>query len=147
MRVRDILESKGSEIVSIGEEATIYEAAQRLNHRKIGSLLVFDYSGKIAGIITERDILRECSEHPDEIRGRKVGDAMTREVIVGELDDRIKYVQSLMIERRIRHLPIVADERVAGMVSIGDVIKSLLKATEDENYDLRGFLAEKNVVG
>jgi len=143
--VADILD-KGHKLATIGPDKSVQDAVQVLADKNIGSLVVVDASGGLAGIITERDVLRQCAKHPDKLREVKVGDVMTRAVLVGKLTDTLKFVQQVMTERHIRHLPIVEGDKVTGMVSIGDVVKSLHAESVAEADDLRDRLAGHYVV-
>lgn len=146
MQVSDILNRKGSGIISISPQASVQDAVTLLMKHRFGSLLVME-GEEIRGIITERDVLRECAHNAARLAERKIADAMSSPVITASPDDTIKAVQRLMIDQRVRHVPIVEGGRVMGMVAIGDVLRILLDATESEAQDLRDFLVEKNVVG
>ncbi len=117
MRIKDILQEKGSEVVTIGADQTIHEAIVELNHHGFGSLIVMGEDGQIAGIVTERDILRCCGEtcsHLQKAPSREhvlcqvpVQDVMTRDLVIGVPDDDLNYVMGMMIKHQIRHLPIL----------------------------------------
>lgn len=147
MKVAEILKRKGAEVATIGAEQTVMEAAQKLVDRNIGSLVVMDAAGKVAGIITERDILKESSRRLEAMRKTPVREVMTRSLIVGRLDDELKFVEYVMSEKRIRHLPILSGDKLEGMVSIGDVLKAIRQETAEEADDLRQKLAAHYVVG
>ncbi len=141
MNVRSILESKGSsEVVTIDPQRTIQEAIESLVEHNIGSLVVVDEEGELAGIITERDILRVCAGGGDRLATTRVAEVMTRDLIVGDADDPIDYVMGIMTQNRVRHLPIVGRRGLRGMVSIGDVVKIQLHETEYENRHLREYI-------
>ena len=140
MQVRDILQSKGTTVTTIGPEATIHEAMKTLVQHRIGSLVVSDEGGKIVGIITERDILRECAEHSERVKNTQVREVMTTNLIIGLPDDEISYVMGIMTHNRIRHLPIIANEKLEGLISIGDVVKAQLEETEFENRYLKDYI-------
>jgi CBS domain-containing protein len=140
MKIRDILRGKGAEVVTIHPEATVHQAMQVLVHQRIGSLVVIGGRGKIAGIITERDILRECAAHSERVKETTVREVMTTNLIIGVPDDEVSYVMGIMTHNRIRHLPIIAGERLEGMISIGDVVKAQLEETEFENRYLKDYI-------
>lgn len=145
LTVADVLKDKKSEIVSIQPDKSILDAIHVLSERRIGSLVVTD-GGKMIGLITERDVLVECGRKPDQIKTTKVREVMTKSVYTGVEDDSLKAVQRTMTERRIRHLPITRENRVIGMVSIGDVVKLLLKESTEEADELRTELAGHYIV-
>ena len=150
MRIRDILQEKGTGVVTIEVGRTIHDAICRLNEHKIGALVVTGEGEKIIGIITERDILQVCGRHCDcldEPPAREVTtcpalvqDAMTKDLVIGVLDDGLDYVMGIMTKNRIRHLPILDDESLAGIISIGDVVNAHLKETEFENRMMRDYI-------
>jgi CBS domain-containing protein len=119
--VRDILAHKGSEVAAIGPEATVYEAAVRMNERKIGSLTVL-HEGRLVGIITERDILHRVVAERRDPRETTVSDVMTTEVLCCRLHTTLEEARGVMKNRRIRHLPVLdEEERLLGLISIGDL--------------------------
>ena len=151
MNVQTILDQKDSlNVVTIEPERALQDAVERLVEHNIGSLVVVDTSGKPVGIITERDILKTCASVRvragtcgrgcEKLAMTKVVDAMTADLIVGEADDAIDYVMGIMTKNRIRHLPIVRENGLCGMVSIGDVVKVQRQETEYENRHLREYI-------
>lgn len=146
MRVREILQKKGLAVVSIDPERSIYDAVQLLVEKNIGSLLVIDHRERVVGIITERDILKECARRFAQLRETRVREVMTRDLVVGGLDDTLNFVRRVMTEQHIRHLPILTDDKLEGLISIGDVVKQLHEATREEADDLREKLARHYVV-
>lgn len=139
MQVREILQSKGRDVVTIAPQADVAEAIRVLVEHNIGALVVLS-DGQIRGIITERDLLRAASEDLEHLRDARVADLMTRSVITGTSDADIRAVMHVMSERRIRHLPIVDAGRLAGMISIGDVINALRVHSESENRHLHAYI-------
>ena len=150
MKVRNILDRKGGSVVTVGQDVTVHEAIRRLNEHRIGALVVTTEDGAIAGIITERDILRECGERcvrlgevpPPHDAGcpALVGDIMTKDVVTGSLDDEVISVMAVMTRRRIRHLPVMDAGKLAGIVSIGDVVNAFVEEAEFENQQLKGYI-------
>lgn len=148
MRLRDILRQKGGDVVTIESDRTVHDAISRLNEHKIGALVVTGDGEEIAGIITERDILRHCGEHVrrDEPlttvveRPELVRDVMTADLVIALPDDRLDYAMGIMTQNRIRHLPVMDEGKLAGMVSIGDLVKASLEETEYENRRLKDYI-------
>lgn len=141
MNVRSILEEKGSpDVVTIEPDRTIQDAIERLVKHNIGSLVVVDETGELAGIITERDILRVCAGGGDRLATTHVAEIMTRNLIIGDADDSIDYVMGIMTQNRIRHLPVMGRRGLRGMVSIGDVVKIQLHEKEYENRHLKEYI-------
>ena len=142
MNVREILARKSSnDVRTIAADRTVAEAVARLVEHNIGSLVVVDGTRPV-GIVTERDILRCCSDDMGRAGSTLVQEIMTADLIVGEPDDTVDYVMGIMTRNRIRHLPIVGSrERILGMVSIGDVVESQLRETRYENRHLREYIS------
>lgn len=141
MTVRTILEAKGStEVHTIGPERTVEEAVRRLVDHNVGSLVVVDAEGAPIGIVTERDILRLASRGADRLAVTRIEEVMTSDLIVGQIDDTVDYCMGIMTQNRIRHLPIVGSAGLAGMVSIGDVVKVQLEETAYENRHLKRYI-------
>lgn len=143
MKVKDILAEKGTHVVTVSEEATVYEALQTFAANRVGSLLVLDDKGGIVGIIGARDALMAVVRACDEIRSIKVKEIMTKKIIIGDPDDDLDSVEVIMTENRIRHLPIIKDNKLAGIVSIGDVVKAQLKNIHVENRYLKDYIVGK----
>jgi CBS domain-containing protein len=143
MKVRDILKDKGKEVTTIKTEKTIRDALRILIEKNIGSLLVLDEVGKIVGIITERDVLKECDRRCELLEQTTVKEVMTKDLIVGSPDDDIDYVESVMTQNRVRHLPIIANQKLEGLISIGDVVKVLHRECKVENRYLKDFISDK----
>jgi CBS domain-containing protein len=144
--VEDILKAKKRQLTTITPEKSTQDAVNILVEKRIGSLVVMGEKHELLGIITERDVLRECARRPNQLASIKVSEVMTKQVIVGRPDDTVKFVERIMTERRIRHMPIVEGQTVTGMVSIGDVVKSLAEDSAQEADDLRDRLAGHYVV-
>jgi CBS domain-containing protein len=140
MKIRDILHHKGGTVVTIQSQATIHEAMTMLVTHHIGALVVVDDHSRIVGIITERDILRECASRSEQVKATRVREVMTTNLIIGVPEDEVSYVMGIMTHNRIRHLPIIASDRLEGIISIGDVVKAQLEETEFENRYLKDYL-------
>lgn len=139
MNVRDILNAKGRRVVTIRPDATVSTAVHRLALERVGALVVSEDGVGIDGILSERDIVQALAQEGGAIMGtdRRVADLMTRNVVTCQPDDKVKNVMAEMTRRRVRHLPVVEEGRLAGIVSIGDVVKSRLEEMELETLVLR----------
>ncbi|MDQ7029953.1 MAG: CBS domain-containing protein, partial [Ardenticatenia bacterium] len=125
MNVRTILATKGSNVITVRPHQTVREAVRLLAYHNIGALVVVDEASRPVGIISERDIVRAAARHEDrDISVMQVADIMTSNLITGTPQDDVHSVAHTMTERRFRHLPIVEEGRLVGIVSIGDVVKA-----------------------
>ncbi len=140
MRVKDILEKKGRHVWTIQDTSTIHEALGILVSHGIGALVVLGKNQQIAGIVSERDIIRECYKNHRQIETMLVGQAMTTKLIVAAPEDKIDYIMGVMTKNRIRHIPILHNGMLYGMISIGDVVKAQLQSTEYENHYLKDYM-------
>ncbi len=143
MLIKDILETKGSRMVTAKPEDTLADAIKTLTQNNVGSALVLDSSGKIAGIITERDVLRFCSKMTGALDSVQVKSIMTTNLIVGIPQDEVDTMIATMVENRFRHLPILDKGKLVGMVSMGDLVKSQLKEVKVENRYLKDYITGK----
>jgi CBS domain-containing protein len=141
MNVETILRGKGEWVATIRPDATIAEAVDLLNRERVGALVVSEDAAEVAGVLSERDIVRALGRHGEDLLSRPVDDIMTRDVITCEPADTVAELMSEMTNRRIRHLPVVVDGRLRGIVSIGDVVKNRLDEVEFEARSLRSFIA------
>ena len=140
MNVEAILRSKGRSVATIRPDATIGEAVQMLRQRGIGALVVSADGLAVDGIVSERDIVHALAEAGAGLLGERVDELMTRRVITCTPDDTVSELMGRMTERRIRHLPVLLDGRLCGLVSIGDLVKSRLEEVEFEADSLRSFI-------
>jgi CBS domain-containing protein len=139
MRVQEILRRKGDSVYQISPDATLADAVDRLVNFNIGSLLVSD-GETIYGIITERDIMKVIADSRAPLSEIFVHAHMTRDMATGEPNDNVNDVMGTMTSRRIRHLPIMDNGRLAGMISIGDVVKAQHELLIAENHYLREYI-------
>lgn len=123
MSVGTVLATKGSKVITIHPDQTVKDALAMLAKHNIGALVVVDDSELPVGIISERDIVRDAARN-DNFMMNAVQDVMTKDVVTGTAQDDLRSVANLMTERRFRHLPIVEDEKLIGIVSIGDIVKA-----------------------
>lgn len=130
MKIRDLLKIKSRPVITVGPNETVTAAIQKLVDNDRGSLSVCNDKGELVGIITERDIVRKCFARSDAIASTKVRDVMTAQVVIGIPEDDLSYVISVMKQKRIRHIPIVDNQKVVGMVSMRDLLDMQLDQTE-----------------
>jgi CBS domain-containing protein len=139
MTVRAVLESKGYNIVTVDPAATVRAAVKLLSERRIGAVLAMA-DGRIAGILSERDVVRVLGERGAAILDEKVEQVMTRKVITCGPADTVAAIMEKMTEGKFRHLPVVDDGKVVGLVSIGDVVKRRVLDYEHEQEALRDYI-------
>ncbi len=139
MKIRDILRHKGANVVTASTSETVLEAARALVDHNIGGVVVVE-GGEVIGILTERDILRLAARNTDKLQTLEVGQVMTRDVILLTPDDDLAHAMEVMTKNRIRHLPVVGDGGLAGIVTIGDVVNAFRSIAEDENAQLRHYI-------
>lgn len=142
-KVKNLLEQKGSEVFCIDQNETIYDAIKSLVNNNIGAILVEDENKKPVGIFTERDILKQVVRRSEMLKTTKVKDGMTTDLIIGLPDDEVDYLMGIMTENKIRHIPILEDGNVKGMISIGDLVKSQMQDAHYENRYLKDYIMGK----
>lgn len=147
MKLQEILLAKGSTVYSISPEATLQDVVGTLVEHRIGALVICrpNASGEEepVGIITERDILHACTAGSRALDDVKVSEAMTTTLIAGAPDDEVDMVMGLMTTCRIRHLPVLHEGRLAGMISIGDVVKAQHDQLAVENRFMKDYLGKQ----
>ena len=142
MKVRDIIAGKTSSVATMRPEAAISTVVRRLKLEGIGALVVSEDEAQVLGIISERDIVRGLADHGDELLEKRVFDLMTTPVKTCSPDANIKDIMAVMVRSRIRHLPVVDEGRMIGIISIGDVVKIRMEEVEMEADVLRdSFIA------
>lgn len=131
MKVKDILDKARRPVVTITGDKTIREAMKLLNDHRIGSVVVVKDETDPVGILTERDVFRLFYEHGSDIMAMKIADHMTTGLMVGVPDDDIDYIASVITNRRVRHIPIIDEnKKLCGLISIGDIVKAKMKQAE-----------------
>ncbi len=143
MKAKDILETKGSRVVTCHEDNSLIEALAIFSANKIGSLLVVDSHNTIQGIVAPRDILLIVLNKFDKIQDLKVHEIMTRDLLVATPEDSVEYLQAIMTENRIRHVPIMEGSELKGLISIGDVVKAQIVEKDVENRYLKDYIEGK----
>lgn len=141
MNVDAILRGKGRVVATIRPDQTISAALNGLCERNIGALVVSDDGDRVDGIISERDIVHGLADHGNALLSLSVAEVMTRRVTTCDPADSVADLMAEMTNRRIRHLPVVQDGRLVGIVSIGDLVKNRLDEIEYEARSLRSFIA------
>lgn len=139
MRIREIIQTKGAFVVTVDPDRSVLDAMKVLVEHGIGAVVVMS-GDEIAGIMSERDVLRLGASSPASLETTRVGEVMTRDLIVAVPDDDLDYAMQVMTKNRIRHLPIVEGGRLAGMLSIGDVVNAARRTVESENRHLRDYI-------
>ena len=141
MNVAAILKEKGRDVITTTTDASLLDIVKLLTENKIGCVVVLDADNAIAGIISERDIVRMLAKHGADALKSPVSQTMTEKVITCRDSDTIDYLMSEMTVRRIRHIPVLEAEAVAGLVSIGDVVKYRIAEAEMEAEAMRAYIA------
>ena len=140
MNVKSILEAKGSDVMSIAPTATLMAAVHRLAEERIGALLVLGPDHRVVGIVSERDVVRALAERGAGVLHEPLAKVMTRTVATCTLSDTIGDIMEQMTTGKFRHVPVIEQDRLVGVVSIGDVVKHRLREIEDESSALRDYI-------
>ena len=138
-KLRDILQSKGNEVHTVWPSATLQDVVDLLVRHNCGSLVVVE-GGQLLGIITERDILRAAAASDRPLAERQVQDHMSVDLVVGAPEDLIGAVMGLMTHHRVRHLPVLEEDQLVGIVSIGDIVKAQHRQLSMENHYLKNYI-------
>lgn len=141
MNVAAILKSKGRAVSTAKPETTLLEISQKLAQKKIGAIVIVGDSGTVAGIISERDIIRAINTYGADALQRAASDVMTRAVISCTEMSVLDELMEMMTQGRFRHLPVIEDDQLIGIISIGDVVKNHIAEVEMEVTAMRGYLA------
>ncbi|ASR37480.1 histidine kinase [Prauserella marina] len=141
MRIADLLRSKGSTVVTVAPETTVTELLARLAEYNVGALVVVGDGGELAGIVSERDVVRRIHEHGPALLSRPVSEIMTMIVATCEPTDSVDQLSAVMTERRIRHVPVLVDGGLGGIVSIGDVVKSRMDELQLNQEQLEAYIS------
>ena len=140
MTVKSILASKGSDVATIAPTAKVSDAIKMLGERKIGALLITGAGGRITGIVSERDIVRTFGTHGAAALDMPLTEVMTRKVVTCEPGDKMPEIMELMTTGKFRHLPVLENDELVGIISIGDVVKMRLAQLEHEQDALRDYI-------
>ena len=134
-----ILHTKGSTVYFVEPETTVHEAVAMMNERHVGALPVMK-GEKLVGIVSERDVARKVVLSARPVNETHVSDIMTSQVVVGQPQLSVQEAMTLMTDKRIRHLPIVANDRVSGMISIGDLVKAVIEEQKFIIHQLENYI-------
>lgn len=140
MLVRDVLKSKGGRVISIESDASVAEAVARLVQNNIGSLPVVDGQNRLVGIFSERDVLRGFHNRGEGFGKTRVSEVMTHDPVTCTPDCDVDDVMGPMSERRIAKVPVLENDRLVGIISVGDVIKVMYERVHSENQHLMSYI-------
>ncbi len=141
MLIAHVLREKGAAVHTLLAEASLEEAARELTQRKVGALVVLDSRGGVIGVLSERDVVREVARRGPAALADPVGSAMSREVVTARPTETVDEGLGRMTDRRIRHLPVLAEGELVGIVSIGDLVKHRIAAAEAEAAAMQAYIA------
>ncbi len=141
MRIAEVLRSKGSNVATVPPWTTVTELLTELAKHNVGAVVVLTPEG-VAGIVSERDVVRRLAERGAELLTRPVSEIMTTMVATCTPDDTVESLSVLMTERRVRHIPVLDNGRLAGIVSIGDVVKRQISKLQEEQAQLEQYITQ-----
>lgn len=141
MIIANILKVKGRSVTTARPDDTVQEIADRLAHKKIGAIVIVGGGGSVIGIISERDLIRVIAQRGADALSMPVSEVMTREVVVCSEATSVDDIMETMTNGRFRHLPVVEESRLVGIVSIGDIVKHHIAEVELEVSAMRGYFA------
>jgi CBS domain-containing protein len=142
MKVKELLSIKGIECYSITSDQSLFDAAKQMTECNIGALLVMD-RGALAGIVTERDIVKTAADERKQCREIRIKDVMSVNLLVVKPGDDLDYVMAIMIQNNIRHTPVVEESGLMGLLSMRDVVRVLVKNLKAENHYLKDMIGGK----
>lgn len=140
MNLSMILQSKGVDVVTIDSAESLWSASGILDKHKIGAIVAVDSDGNVSGVLSERDIVRRIAQHGSDALTMTVGEAMTRDVVTATPSMSVEAGLECMTDRRIRHLPVLEDGKLIGIVSIGDLVKQKIAVTEAEAAAMKQYI-------
>ena len=140
MTVKAILSAKGGNVVTIEPHATLAAAVKRLVEHRIGALVVQGADNRVAGIVSERDIMRALAERGAAVLDEPISQVMTRKVVTCTQSDTVAAIMERMTDGKFRHVPVVEQNRLVGIISIGDVVKHRLGEMESESAAMRNYI-------
>ncbi len=142
MRIVDVLRAKGSEVATIGPDATVTELLAGLAWGNIGAMVVVDAGDTVVGIVSERDIVRTLHHDGPDMLKRSVSSIMSTVVATCGPESSVDDLAELMTQNRVRHIPVLVDARLAGIVSIGDVVKTRMDELQTERQQLEAYITQ-----
>jgi CBS domain-containing protein len=141
MSVATIIADKGDNVVTAGSSVSISELARLLNEHRIGAVVIVDGTGRPEGILSERDVVSAIARHGAAALDKPVGDYMSRTLFTCEREAPILEIMHIMTRNRVRHVPVLMEGRLGGIVSIGDVVKSRIAEIEFEADEMKRYIA------
>jgi CBS domain-containing protein len=141
MRIADVLKNKGAGVLSIAPDTLVGDLISGLVGRNVGAMVVVGPDG-LVGIVSERDVVRMLHEHGADALRRRVADIMTSELVTCSPDDSVDELSGVMTTHRVRHVPVLDDGRLAGIVSIGDVVKTRMEELQAEREQLTAYIRQ-----
>ena len=141
MRIKDVLRRKGDAVVTISPDQPVSALLDALAEHKVGALVVAGADGGVDGIVSERDVVRHLQAHGADVLDQPVSGIMTSPVHTAEPETTLEELMVLMTERRFRHVPVVVDGRLAGIISIGDVVKHRIEELQSERDQLTAYIS------
>lgn len=141
MRIQDVLRRKGTMVATIRPEATVRELLAALSSHGVGALVVSTDERTVEGIVSERDVVRRLHEQGVELLDRRVDEIMTVSVHTCGPEDALHDIMRVMTLRRVRHIPVIVDQQLAGLVSIGDIVRHRIEELEDERSQLEHYIS------
>jgi CBS domain-containing protein len=141
MHVDTILVVKGRDVRTIAPDATVADAVQRMYRERVGALVVSEDGERIAGIISDRGIMNAIAERGTAVMDEQIGQMMTKQVYTCSAHDDVSTIMATMTNRRIRHIPVVEDDRLCGIISIGDVVKHRIDEIQSEADAMREYIS------
>ncbi|MFV1989903.1 MAG: CBS domain-containing protein [Acidimicrobiales bacterium] len=141
MQVQRILASKGSEVTTVAPDTTISDVVAALAKHRIGAIVVSEDGESIAGIVSERDVVRRLAKEPETLMKLAVSEIMTTSVYTCGPEDQMDSLMVVMTDKRIRHVPVLKSDKLIGIISIGDVVKCRLQNLETENQQLVEYIS------
>ncbi|MCK5537761.1 MAG: CBS domain-containing protein [Bacteroidales bacterium] len=147
MKITDILKQRGQTVFTVSVDTSAIDAVGIMDKQKVGAVIVLDKKENVAGILSERDVLYKCYNSGKKLEEQTVDNLMTSvdDILVGQLDSTARDLMNVMLYRRIRHMPIIEEGKIVGMLSVEDIMKMMLDSYENESHQLREYI--KNPFG
>lgn len=141
LQLKEILKNKGGQPVTVPEASTVGSAIRTMNEHRVGSVMVQGPDGEPIGILTERDVVRLYAQGEGDFETMLVKDWMTTDMTTGQPDDSVSEILAIMTVRRFRHLPVIEETRMVGVISLGDLVKAQLEEIAFEAKVLREYIS------
>ena len=138
--VKELLEKKGSNVWTINQDETVYNGLVMMAKKDVGALLVVDHEGRLVGMFSERDYARKIVLFGKSSKDTKIGDMMSTEISVVKPEDSIQNCLALMTKKKVRHLPVIHQNKLAGIVSIGDAVNRVISDQEETIHNLEDYI-------